>query len=55
MNQGDFHDPYRANNWSKPGVGAAVAVGVGAAGVIATAMYFFGGREVFSNEGAYES
>jgi len=53
MKQGDFHDPYRANNWSSgPGADApvnstliAVGVGVGAVAIIGTAMYFLGGRE----------
>ena len=52
MNQGDYHDPYRASIWAsgpgedhKPGVGTVVAVGVAATAAIATAMYFLGGRE----------
>jgi hypothetical protein len=55
MNQGSYHDPFRASIWasgpsigeeSKPSVGAAIAVGVGTTAIIATAMYFLGGREL---------
>lgn len=53
MHAGDYHDPYAASMWSggpgdehKPGLGMAVAAGVGATAVVMTAMYFMSGREM---------